>query len=185
MSKKIERLTVSAVLIALATVLSFVKVYQLPLGGAITLLSMLPIVVISVRYGTPWGLVSAFCYALVQLGTGIAELMSWGMTPVQWVGSVVFDYLLPFTAIGLAGILVRKGAAGIVGGTAAALAIRFISHFISGTIFFAQWCPEGWNVVWYSVCYNGSYMLPELIFTVVAVGIISALPQGKRLMNLA
>ena len=185
MSKKIERLTVSAVLIALATVLSFVKVYELPLGGAITLLSMLPIVVISVRYGTPWGLVSAFCYALVQLGTGLAELMSWGMTPVQWVGSVLFDYLLPFTAIGLAGLFARKGRIGMMVGSTLALAIRFVSHFISGTIFFAQWCPEGWNVALYSVCYNGSYMLPELIFTLIALGLISALPQGKRLMNLA
>lgn len=185
MSKKIERLTVSAVLIALATVLSFVKVYQLPLGGAITLLSMLPIVILSVRYGTLWGLVSAFCYALVQMALGLAELMSWGMTPVQWVGSIVFDYLLAFTAIGLAGLFARKGRVGIMAGSTLALAIRFVSHFISGTIFFAQWCPEGWNVVLYSVCYNGSYMLPELIFTLIALGLISALPQGKRLMNLA
>lgn len=184
MSKKIERLAVSAVLIALATVLSFVKVYQLPLGGAITLLSMLPIAVISVRYGTPWGLVSAFCYGLVQLGTGLAELMSWGMTPAQWVGSIVFDYLLAFTAIGLAGLFARKGRVGLLVGSTLALVLRFVSHFISGTIFFAQWCPTGWNVALYSVCYNGSYMLPELIFTLIALGLITALPQGKRLMNL-
>ena len=184
MSKKIERLAVSAVLIALAAVLSFVKVYQLPLGGAITLLSMLPIVLISARYGTLWGLASAFCYALVQLGTGLAELMSWGMTPVQWVGSIVFDYLLAFTAIGLAGVLASKGRIGLLVGSTLALAMRFVSHFISGTIFFAQWCPEGWNVAIYSVCYNGSYMLPELIFTLIALGIITALPQGRRLMNL-
>ncbi len=65
-----ERLVVSAVLIALATVLSLFQPLRLPAGGGITILSMLPIVLISYRYGMAWGAASAFIFSLLQMLTG-------------------------------------------------------------------------------------------------------------------
>ncbi len=142
---KTKKLVLSAVLLALATVLSLFKVYQLPLGGSITLLSMLPVCLLSIRYGVKWGLTCSFFYGVIQIALSFGELMSWGMT----------------AGIGLAMVL------------------RFISHFISGTIFFAVFCPDGWNVVLYSICYNGSYMLPEMAFTMLGAFALFRAPQTR------
>lgn len=173
-----------AIMVALATVLSLVKVWEMPLGGSITLLSMLPITLIAIRHGTRVGLFTAFVYAAGQLFLGLPSLMSWGMTPVMWIGSVVFDYLLAFTLLGFAGVFKKHGFPGAVAGIVLACALRFVSHFISGSIFFAVWCPEGWNVVLYSVCYNGGYMLPELILTVAGASLLFASRPIRKLAGI-
>lgn len=170
---KTKRLVESALMVALAAVLSLIKIWKMPLEGSVTLLSMLPICLLSIRYGVKWGLfVSAF-YSVVQIALDLASLMSWGMTVRIWIGALIFDYLLAYTPLGLAGLFRKKGSIGIVCGISLVMVMRFISHFISGTIFFDVWCPEGWNPAWYSVCYNGFYMLPELIFTVAGTLILS------------
>lgn len=161
----LQRLTVTAVLLALATVLSLIKLWALPLGGSVTLLSMLPVFVLTMVYGVKWGLVSSLLYAVLQIGVDLYGMMGWGMTATLWVGALIFDYLIPYGLLGLAGIWRKKGVWGICLGIALALVIRFVSHFVSGVIFFDIWCPEGWNPAWYSVCYNGSFVLPELILT--------------------
>lgn len=181
---RIRVLAECAIMVALATVLSLIKVWEMPLGGSITLLSMLPIMLIAIRHGTRVGLFTAFVYAAGQLFLGLSSLMSWGMTPVMWIGSVVFDYLLAFTLLGLAGVFKKHGFPGAVAGIVLACVLRFVSHFISGSIFFAVWCPEGWNVVLYSICYNGGYMLPELILTVMGACLLFASKPIRKLAGI-
>ena len=180
----IRKIAVSAILVALATVLSLIKIWTNPWGGSVTLLSMLPIVLISIMFGVPWGLFSSFVYALIQIGVDLAGMMGWGMDVRMWIGAVVFDYLLAYTAIGLAGIFRKKGALGICLGTTLALLVRFISHFISGYIFFDIWMPETFsNSAVYSIIYNGTYMLPELISTLIAVVILYKTNTIKRIIR--
>ena len=193
MSKKyVYKLTLSAIFVALATVLSLIKVVKMPLGGSVTLLSMLPIVMISVMLGLKWGFGSAFVYSLIQLILGIAldGLLGWGLTPVMLVGTILLDYIVAFTVLGIAGIFAKKGYAGICGGVALAVVLRFLSHFLSGFIIFKN--LEQFELfgslfvnrpVLYSLAYNGFYMLPELILTTVAAVILFRLPQIKKLMN--
>ena len=181
-SEKLKRLAVSAIMVALASVLSLIKVWQMPLGGSVTLLSMLPIVLVSVVYGIKQGLATSFVYALIQFFMDLPAAMGWGLTATMWVGTIVFDYLVPFTCIGLAGIFRKKGLAGIVGGTTMVLALRFVSHVISGVIFFDIWSPWD-NVFTYSIAYNGTFMLPELVLTLAAVIILFKLPQTKKLIE--
>lgn len=178
-----RKLVLTAIMIALATVLSLIKVWQMPLGGSVTLLSMLPIAVLSIKYGTKWGLFSAFVYSLAQIGTDLSSLMSWGMTLKIWIGCIIFDYLLAYTMIGLSGVFRKKGDLGICIGVALALILRFVCHIISGTIFFDIWCPDGWSVIPYSICYNGAFMLPELVFTMIATVIIIKVPHIKALLK--
>ncbi len=183
---KTKKLTECAIMVALAAVLSMVKVYNLPLGGSVTLLSMLPICIISVRHGIRTGLFSAFTYACIQFAFGMIfdGLLGWGMTPFIWFGCVVFDYLLAFSVLGFAGVFKKSGNMGIIAGVAMVLVLRFLSHLISGSIFFDIWCPEGWaNPFIYSVCYNGSYMLPELVFTVAGTIALIKLPQFKKILG--
>lgn len=177
-----KKLTFSAIMIALSLVLSFVKVYELPLGGSITLLSMLPVSVIAICYGTPWGLFCSMMYAMLQIFVDAGKLMGYGMTPGTWVGCLLFDYILAFGSLGLAGMFRKKGTLGMCLGISISLIIRFLSHFISGAIVFAVFAPEDWNVYVYSFAYNGSYMLPELIITLVGAVLLFRLPQVKKLI---
>ena len=178
-----KKLTLSAVMIALSAVLSQVKVWEMPLGGSITLLSMLPVAVIAICYGTKWGLFCSVLYAFVQIAMDAGKLMGYGMTAGTWVGCLVFDYIVAFGALGLAGVFRKRGTVGMCAGITLAVAIRFVSHFISGSIVFDTFCPEGWNVFFYSLCYNGSYMLPELLITVIGAVLLFRIPQVKRLIE--
>lgn len=180
---KTKKLTLSAIMIALSAVLSLVKVYQLPLGGSITLFSMLPVCAVAICYGTKTGLFASILYAFMQIALDLGALMGYGMTALTWIGCLLFDYILAYGFLGLAGILRKKGTIGIVFGVVIACLIRFISHFISGSIVFSVWCPDGWNVYWYSLCYNGSYMLPELIITIVGAVLLFRIPTIKKLIE--
>ena len=173
-----------AIMIALATVLSMIKLYEAPLGGSVTLLSMLPICVLSIRLGLKWGLTGGFLYAMLQMFLDLGKVISWGLTPAALIGCIVFDYLLAFTVIGLAGTFRTVGRIGMIAGIAMALFLRFCSHLVSGTLIFDIWMPDGWgNPFIYSVAYNGAYMLPELLFTVIAVMILTKTPAFRHLLN--
>ena len=180
-SSNIKRLCVSAIMIALATVLSLIKVYTLPLGGSITLLSMLPIVFLSVSYGMGWGFFSAFVYSLIQMFLDLAAVASWGLTPAIFVGCIAFDYILAYTALGIAGIFRKKGVWGAALGTGLALFLRFFSHFLSGVILFRSYEMFNSPFLW-SLAYNGSYMLPEMIFTAVGVFFLFKNKSIQRLL---
>ena len=179
----LKKLALCSVFIALATVLSFIKVYNLPLGGAITLLSMLPIILIGRLLGLKWGLITAFVYSLIQLFQGIMDgLFAWGLSPLSLVGAIFLDYILAFSVLGLVGIIKSEKPFFVTLSTAFVLILRFLCHFLSGVIIFDIWCE--WDSVWiYSLCYNGSFMLPELIFTCLATAIIFSLPSFKKLKS--
>lgn len=180
-----------AVMVGLAFVLSYVRILTMPMEGSVTLLSMLPIVILSVRHGLRWGLGSAFCYSLLQLVQSITVggLFSWGLSPEALAGCIALDYLLPFTLLGLAGLWRRKGAAGVLGGTVLAVALRAVCHVLSGGIIFAIITETvdvfGTEVVFtdpwlYSLCYNGFYLLPELILTLLGAGLLLKVPSVRR-----
>lgn len=174
----------TAMLIALGTALSLIKVWQMPLGGSITLLSMLPIAIISIEYGVGWGLAGAFIYSLVQMFLDLGAVLSWGLSPVAIVGTILLDYVLAYTSIGLSGLFRRKGIAGICAGVFIALFLRFVFHLISGTVIFGIWMPEGWaNPFIYSVCYNGLYMLPELVLTMAGSVVLFKAPSFNKLLS--
>ena len=185
----IYNITLSAVMVALGTALSFVKVWEMPLGGSVTLLSMLPIVMVSCMLGVKWGLASAFVYAAIQLFVDLGKVLSWGLTPAMLIGTLLFDYIIAFTVLGLAGLFVKKGYGGVLGGTALAVALRFVSHFISGYVIFRnleQFSIFG-NIFTnkpflYSVAYNGFYMLPELILTLIGTAILF---KNKKIRSIA
>ncbi len=172
-----------AIMVGLATVLSLLKLWEMPLGGSITLLSMLPVMLIALRHGTLIGLGTAFVYACGQLFLGLSSLMSWGMTPTMWVGSVIFDYLLAFTLLGFAGVFKKYDVRGALAGIIFACALRFVSHFISGAIFFDVWCPEEWsNPIVYSICYNGAYMGVEFILCIAGAAFLLAAKPIRKLI---
>ena len=182
----IKALTETAVLTAMTVVLSFIKIVPLPLGGSVTLFSMLPLCVLSVRRGVKWGLSGGIVYACIKLLLNIGEIISWGLTPAALAGCMVFDYLIAFTVIGLAGCLRTHGREGILAGTAIALFLRFCSHLLSGVLIFDAWTPDGWaNPFVYSVVYNGGFMLPELLMVLAALFVLTKTAAFREILGKA
>lgn len=181
-----------ALMVALAAVLSLITPFHriFPFGGSVTLLSMLPICLYSIKYGVRYGLGVAMVYAIYQLLEGIIRegLFSWGLTPVMLMACIFFDYLLAFTVLGTAGAFRKKGLTGQVAGVVMALFFRFVSHFISGVVVFAS-AGKIWdeldfvanNKYIYSAAYNGGYMLPEIVFTAIGAVILLGQPQLRKL----
>ena len=186
---KTKILVEGAIMVALAAVLSFIRIYKLPWGGSITLLSMLPIVVYSIRHGSVKGLAAAFVFACIQFFQGVMDgIFGWGLTPIMLIACILLDYFLPFTLLGTAGVFRKKGTIGWITGTVMALMLRFLCHFLSGVIIWKSF-GELWggffteNTVLYSLLYNGSYMLPEIILTTIGAVVLFKAPQTKKLLG--
>jgi thiamine transporter len=161
-----------AILIAMAFVLSLIKVWRMPMGGSITVVSMLPILLIGYRHGAAWGLLSGFIYSILQFIES-----PYFLTPVQFL----LDYVLAFTVLGVTGFF-RAKKYGFQIGTILGVAGRFICHVLSGVIFFAEYAAEAGfeSPLVYSIAYNGSVMIPELVITlIVGTVVVQVLKKMK------
>lgn len=152
--------------LALATILKLLRIYHFPQGGSITFGSMVPILLIAFIYGPQVGCLTGFLYGIITL-----IIDPYILHPVQ----VLFDYPLPFMALGLAGFFKDKRYLG----TALAVFLRFICHFISGVAFFASSAPQGMSPAIYSLAINGPIVGIEGVICLV---IISVLPI-KRIID--
>ena len=160
----VKRLVTSAMAIALATLTSFITIFKMPMGGSVTLFSMLFIVLIGYWYGIKTGLTAAIAYGVLQLLLDPYILN---------VPQVLLDYILGFGALGLSGVF-SKSKHGLVKGYIIGVIGRFICSFLSGWIFFAVYTPEFFNsAILYSVVYNGSYIGLEAVVTLVVISLPS------------
>lgn len=159
-----QMLTEAGVMIAAAQILSYVKMFEAPYGGSVTAGSMIPIIVFSLRWGVRYGLIAGTAYGILQFLLG-------GAIYSYHIISILFDYVVAFGLLGLAGLFSGSIKSAFIG-TCLGLTGRFVCHVISGVIVWASYAPEGMNPLFYSIVYNGSYLLPELIITLVIVGIL-------------
>ncbi len=193
--KRIHILCESAILVALAVVLSIISKFLLepllaplfPFGGSVTIFSMLPICIISIKHGIGWGLAGGFCFSWFQILQG--GVFAWGLTPGMLLASLLLDYILAFSVLGLAGIFRKYGTWGMIGGVALVCALRFLIHFIAGVLLWANFeqfvaFGQSWvnRPILYSLVYNGGYMLPETILTVIGAILLFRVPQVRRLI---
>lgn len=196
MSTKTKNLVLGGVLVALGTVLSFIKVFDLPYGGSITLCSMLPVMLFAYVCGTKWGLAAGFTYSVLELLFGLDALK--GVSAATVVGSVFLDYLLAFTVLGFAGIFrnkIKNDPAAFTLGALIAGLLRYLASFLSGWILWSEYADVNFSPMlagmsgntlafFYSLLYNGSYMIPEILITCVAAFLVMQF-AGKQLLSLA
>jgi len=149
-----------AVVVALAFVLGQIKIYRLPYGGSVTAGSMVPLLWFALRHGLRSGIEVGAVYGMVDLALG-----GYIVHPIQ----VLLDYPIAFGCLGLAGAF-RKRAPFL--GVVVGMTGRFLSHFVSGVIYFADYAPEGMSPIIYSAIYNGTYILPELAISLVIISIL-------------
>ncbi len=177
-SMKTYRLVLSALMVAMATVLSLLTPIQLPFGGSVTLFSMVPLIVVSWLYGPKWGMGTGLVFGLIQMLFGMSNF-GYVSGMVAYTILILADYIVPFTAMGLAGIFrgkIRKDTVAISVGAVMSCLIRFVCHFISGVTIWNSFANgHTWKLILiYSLTYNGSYMVPETIITVLGCILLAA-----------
>ena len=190
------RLTESAIMLAFATVLSLIKIVDLPYGGSITACSMLPILIIAYRYGTGWGLFTAAAYSLLQLATGMSSVSyGIGISPAAAAAIILLDYIIAFIVLGLGGVFrkaFRSQGSALAAGALLACILRYICHVISGCTVWGGLSIPSQDALLYSLAYNATYMVPETLITLIGAVYISKVldfrgesitrtqPQSKR-----
>lgn len=171
-----KALVESSIMIALGTVLSILKLVEMPYGGSVTLASMLPIVIVAYRHGTKMGMGAGVVFAVIQQLLGLKNL-SYFTTWQSVVAVILLDYMLAFAAVGLGGIF--RGRLTFDGesarerqytelslGMLTVCLIRYIFHTVAGaTVWVGLSIPTEAALI-YSIGYNATYMIPETVISV-------------------
>jgi len=166
--KRIQMLVEGAIMVAAAQVLSYLKLWRMPWGGSVTL-SMLPIVFYAVRWGVGPGLLAGFILGILQFTLDGGFAIGWQ--------SIVGDYLLAYTALGLAGLACRRRGNVFVGSIIGGLG-RFLVLLVTGATLWAEYMPDtffGMTMTspWlYSCLYNLAYMLPNTAICLVVFAVL-------------
>ena len=150
-------LTETIIMVALAGALYLIKIFTLPQGGSITLGSMVPIFLLTLRRGARIGIIGGIAFGLVAL---VEDVYS-GVEVIFYPAQVILDYPLAFGLLGLSGFFRKIPVLGVGVGVAA----RFCSHFVSGVLFFASYAPAGVSPYVYSALYNAGFLIPEFVIT--------------------
>ena len=152
----LKQLVIGALCLALSFVLSYIRLFEMPMGGSITPASTLPIILFSYIYGPKRGVV-------LGLALGLLNLVQ-GAYIIHFV-QMLLDYILAYTVVGLAGIFQKSLILGVIFSGFG----RFVCSFLSGVIFFAEYAPVEQGPVLYSILYNGSFLLAETAICLVIV----------------
>ena len=172
----IKQISVSALCLALAFVLSNIKLFKLPMGGSFTVFSMFFVTFIGYLYGPRVSMSAAFAYGLLQL---IVDPY------IISVPQMLCDYILAFGALGLSGFFYEKKH-GMIKGYLLGIFGRYVFAVLSGVIFFASYAPEGMSPLVYSMAYNATYIAAEGILTVIVMlipAVHAALNRVKQEAN--
>ncbi|MDD6238153.1 MAG: energy-coupled thiamine transporter ThiT [Oscillospiraceae bacterium] len=178
MKNNLRRLCEGAIMVAIAQILSYIKLWEMPWGGSIVL-AMGPIILFSVRWGLGSGLLAGFVF-------GVLQFMFDGGFAIGWQ-SIIGDYLLAFTVLGLAGLMKGKKL-GVFWGTLIGGVARFLVHYVVGATIWAAYMPDtffGMTMTspWiYSLLYNIAYMGPNIIITLVIFGLLYV-PMKKYMLG--
>ncbi len=171
---RIRALTEGAIFVAAAQILGYIKLFSLPNGGSITL-NMLPIFIYCARWGFGPGMLASFAFGTLHML--LSGAYAWG-----WQ-SILGDYIVAFTVLGLAGLF-RKQRGGLFIGTAVGSLARFLVHYLVGVWVWGEYMPESFfgmtmTTPWfYSFLYNGSYMFIDMALCLVLAALLYR-PLGR------
>ena len=188
----ISTLSECAVMLALSFALSFAKVFEMPMGGSVTIASMLPIMLISIKYGLKTGLATSFVYSLTQLLETImsaSNALAWCQTSKALVICILFDYIVPFTLLGLACLpkrlkLTKNVEINIYIGILFVVLLRFICHFVTGVTIWGQWAPDGMGKYLYSFLYNGGFLAADSLICIICAILMLRKQEIRKLINI-
>ncbi|MDR2530544.1 MAG: energy-coupled thiamine transporter ThiT [Oscillospiraceae bacterium] len=171
---EIKVLTECAVLAALSFALSAIPTpMQMPLGGTVSWFSTVPVLIAALRHGFIWGTGTAMVHGMVQLLMGFDNVTyAYAAGFAAAVGCALLDYVLAYTALGVAGLIFARSKRGVDGCVSAVLisgALRLLCSFLSGVLIWSSYTPEGWNVTAYSLAYNAAWCVPDVAIALAGV----------------
>ena len=175
-----KEINFSAVSIAIAFALSYIKIIHLPWGGSATLLSMFFVTLVGYLYGPAVGIIGAFAYSMLQFIQGGGGYI---LSPMQ----VGMDYLFAFTALGVSAFFYKKKN-GLLIGYICAILLRGLFHSIGGYMFWMDYMPEEFPAnlaAVYPIVYNYAYILTEGLITVIVISIPAVRNGIKNVVNMA
>lgn len=191
LNTNLSTLTECAVMLALSFALSYAKIFEMPMGGSVTVASMLPIMLISIKYGIGTGLSTCFIYSLTQLLQAVmsANVFPYCETPGTLILCILFDYIVPFTLLGLAGLpkmlkLTKNTEINVYIGIVSVVLLRFICHFITGVAIWGQWAPDGMGKYLYSFLYNGGFLSADFVICIVCAVLMFRKQEIRKLVNI-
>ncbi|MCR4962199.1 MAG: energy-coupled thiamine transporter ThiT [Lachnospiraceae bacterium] len=163
-----RKLAEAAVMLAVATVLSMLKLLDLPYGGSVTIASMLPVIIIAYRHGARLGLLTGFVFGIIQQLLGLKTL-SYVTTWQSILAVIILDYLVAFMVLGLGGMFkkIHSQSTALLCGTVFVCILRYLCHVISGATVWAGLSIPTNAALIYSIGYNATYMIPETIVTAI------------------
>ncbi|MBQ3085810.1 MAG: energy-coupled thiamine transporter ThiT [Clostridia bacterium] len=190
-NKKNLRVTAEcAVLLSMSIVFSFIKIWQMPMGGEVTFVSMLPVMLAGFRNGPKAGFVTTFVYSLFQLASAFVSgnVFVYCTTAFTFIVCLLFDYIVPFTGLGFACLFknIKRDSArfkniGLYCGIMFGIILRFTCHYITGVVIWKQWAGDEGPYI-YSLLYNGTYLLPELILTLIVCAILFKAKRTRKIL---
>ena len=157
-NRKLRALCEGAVMVALAQILGYIKLFELPQGGAICL-GMLPIFVFCARWGFGYGMIASISFSVLQLLLDGAYAWGWQ--------SMIGDYIVAYSVLGLAGLFHKMKGGYFIGTLVGGLA-RFVVAWVVGATIWAEYMPDtffGMTMTspwFYSALYNGSYLIVNI-----------------------
>ena len=171
-----KALAISALLVALSLILNQLVIFRMPQGGSITVFSMVPIVLCAYFFGVRRGLLAGMCVGLISL-----IFNPYVIHPIQ----LLLDYPLAFGSLALGGIFAAKKN-GLIKGYIVGVLGRYVFAFLSGLLFFAAYAEgSGMSAPVYSLVYNGFYLIPEAIITLVIIAIPAVSKALQHIQQLA
>lgn len=196
------KLTVSAIMVALSTVLSLPTPISLPYGGSVTIFSFVPILFVGYAYGVAWGVGAGVVHGIVQMIMGISGAVV-GFKWWQVILCALLDYIIAFGMLGLAGTFkksIKNPQASFAVGTLFACVLKYASHFLSGYILFGVYAKdffEGESAAAYgakilatfsgnalsaiySLIYNATFSVPETILSLVMVVVLISVKPIRK-----
>ena len=173
-----KQLVFCAAALALAYLTSYIKLFEMPWGGSVTLFSMLFVVLIGNWYGPKTGLLVGLAYGIIQF---IQEPY------VLSFFQVCCDYILAFAALGVAGFFARSKY-GLVKGYIIAVIARGVFHALGGYLYWMDYMPDNFPKALaslYPILYNYSYLLVEGVITVIVISIPAVSKALARVKQMA
>lgn len=164
-----KTLVMGALCLGLAFILSFIKLWEMPQGGSITLASSLPIILFGYIYGWKSSFAVAFTYSLLQMIQSPGYVMN--------LPQALLDYVIAFTILGIAGFF-RKN---IFLGTICAYVLRYFAHVLAGILWYQQYNATSFNGIAYCFLYNLVFLLPELCICLVILAVPAVRTSFKQL----
>lgn len=192
---KTKKIAVCSIMTALSVILSFIKIFDLPYGGSITFFSMVPVMFAGYAYGVKWGVISGTVLGIIQCIAGAGNSLAY-LTDnvVNFILCLLFDFIVAFAVLGLAGAFknkIKNPKVAFPVGVIFAGTLRYLCHFVTGWVVWGSYAADtllgsgtktGALIVdkfsgealaaVYSAVYNGSYMLPEIAISVIAAMIL-------------